>query len=184
MGEEAPYRTIVLLPTPEAELSVGDLRRRHTPGGERGMPPHVTLLTPFVDVDDFGPEIADRLSRAFSNVRAFDFSFAKVDRFDAGVLYLSVEPIDRMRTLIRRLCDEFPDLKPYSAYTPDTVIPHQTLAIGEAFPNGATPKDEELVANLEAEVVGALPIKCRAKDVAVMADGPDGWTLVWRASLR
>ncbi len=148
------------------------------------MPPHVTLLTPFVDVEDFGPEIADRLSRALADARAFDFSFAKVERFDAGVLYLSVEPVDQVRTLIRHLCEEFPDLKPYGVYTPDAVIPHQTLATGEAFPDGASPKDDELFAALEAEVVGGLPIRCRAKDVAVMADGPDGWTLVWQTSLR
>lgn len=179
-----PSRTIVLLLTPEAEPILGELRRRHTPGGKRGMPSHVTLLTPFVNVDDFGPEIVDRLSRALADARAFDFNFARVERFDAGVLYLSVEPVDQVRALIRRLCDEFPDRQPYGVYTPDTVIPHQTLATGEAFPDGVTSKDEELFSDIEAGIAHVLPISCRARDVAVMADGPDGWTLKWQVSLR
>lgn len=179
-----PYRTVVLLLTPEAESFLGEIRRRHTPGGERGMPPHVTLLTPFVNVEDFDAETVDRLSRALDDARSFDFTFATTERFDPGVLYLSVEPVDEIRGLIRRLCDEFPDRQPYGVYTPDTVIPHQTLATGAAFPNGATPEDEEVFASIEAEIAKALPISCRARDVAVMADGPDGWTLAWQTSLR
>lgn len=184
MAKAGPYRTVVLLLTPEAEPFLGDLRRHHTPGGERGMPPHVTLLSPFVDANDFGPGVADRLSRALAEARSFDFSFTKVARFDAGVLYLSVEPVDQVRALVRRLCEEFPDRQPYGVYTPDTVIPHQTLATGEGFPNGVTPRDEELFAGIEGEIIGVLPIRSCARDVAVMADGPDGWTLKWQVSLR
>lgn len=184
MVEDGPYRTIIILPTPEAELFVGELRRRYTPGGERGMPPHVTLLGPFVDAAAFTPEIADRLARALADFSAFDFLLARVGTFDSGVLYLSVEPIDQVRRLIRRVCDEFPDFKPYSVYTPDTVIPHHTLVTAEGFPHGPTARDLKVFASVEAEVAAFLPIECRAKEVAVMADGPDGWSVAWQAALR
>jgi 2'-5' RNA ligase len=183
MVDSGSLRTIVVLLTPEADSAVGEIRRRFTPGGERGMPPHVTLLGPFVEVRAVTARLVDRLSRALSEFPAFDFELASVERFDAGVLYLAVDPIDYMRALIRRVCAEFPDFQPYGVYTPDTVIPHHTLVTGQGFPNGPTVTDLEIFDSVEAEVADRLPIRCRAQHVALMADGPDGWSVAWQTKL-
>jgi aminoglycoside 6'-N-acetyltransferase I len=170
------YVTAVVLAVAEAEPVVGDLRRRHTPGGGRGIPAHVTLLYPFVDVDRLDEDCIDRLRRAVTRFGAFDFTLAETARFEDGVLYLTVEPVDRIRALITRICDAFPGRIPYDRFTPDEVIPHVTVATGQGHPHGPTPDDVALFDRMEPQLVSSLPIACSASSIVVLADSPDGWT--------
>lgn len=169
--------TVVVLLIPEAEAVVGELRARHTPGGKRGMPPHVTLLGPFVEAGRLDAEVVRKLRGAIGDTLTFDLELSETARFDSGVLYLTVKPIEPVRVLIRKVCAAFPEFQPYGQFTPDEVIPHLTVATGEGFPDRATSNDAELFDRVEAALAGLMPIVCRARHVAVMAEDEQGWTV-------
>src|SRR5437660_989822 len=51
----------LLIPVPEAEPLVGQWRLEHDPSARAGVPPHVTLLYPFLPPDDITPGDLDEL---------------------------------------------------------------------------------------------------------------------------
>lgn len=177
MSDPQGSPTVVVLLIPEAEPIVGELRTRHTPGGKRGMPPHITLLGPFVEADRLDAEVARKLRGAIGDIPAFDFELSGTARFESGVLYVTVKPVELVRVLIGRLCAAFPEFQPYGQFTPDEVIPHLTVATGEGFPDRATSNDAELFDRVEEALASSLPIVCRARHVAVMAEDDQGWTV-------
>ena len=169
------YDAAVILAVPGAEPLIGALRREHTPGGTRGVPAHVTLLYPFVGADRINADVLARLRGAIDGADPFDLTLTETARFDDGVLYLAVEPADRIRALIARISDAF-DRIPYDRFPPDEVIPHVTVATGEGYPDGATATDLELFDRLESQLASSLPLTGRADRVVVLADSADGWT--------
>jgi 2'-5' RNA ligase len=168
----------VILPLPGAEQSIGDIRRRHTPGGARGLISHVTLLSPFVDPEELDDDAKSKLADAARRFPSFDLTLTDVARFESGVLYLNVSPLDVVRELIARICAAFPKYIPYGRFTPDEVIPHCTLVTGSGFPNGATAEDLSVFDEVDAAIANLLPITCRAQRVTVMTDAPTGWITV------
>ena len=176
--------TALVVLVPEADPLIGNLRAKHTPGGRRGMPSHITLLVPFVDSERLDDSVLEKLRRAVGGGRAFDFALTETARFDTGVLYLVGEPVEPIRQLISRLCAAFPDCAPYGGeFAPQEVIPHCTIAVGQGFPNGPTERDRELFSRCEARVRPSLPIVGRAEDLAVMADESSGWRPVTKIAL-
>jgi 2'-5' RNA ligase superfamily len=130
------------------------------PPADNGLPPHITVLFPFLParrVDDAA--LVDTLG-AFP---AFDFALTAIGRFP-GVLYLTPEPAAPFLALTEACVRRWPDHPPYrGAYA--EVIPHLTLAEGAERPG------------LAAEVERRLPLHARAEEVWVMAPGGDGrWT--------
>jgi 2'-5' RNA ligase len=171
------YSALVLL-TPEAEPFIGELRRRHTPGGARGMPSHVTVLAPFVPPDEIDDQVADAVGSAVASSRAFKLRLTGFERFDTGVLYLTMAPVEPVRQLILSVCRSFPDLTPYETIAPDDAIPHCTVATGEEFPSGPTEQDLAVFSKAEQQVREALPITCMVDRVSLMVDTPDGWSVL------
>ena len=175
MTDGPAYGSAVILVVPEAEPVIGEMRREHTPGGTRGIPAHVTLLHPFVGADRIDDDVLARLREAVDGFAAFDLLLANTARFDDGVLYLAVEPIDVIRALIARISDAFGRI-PYDRFPPDEIIPHVTVVTGSAYPNGATSADLELFELLEARLASSLPLRSRADRVVILADSREGWT--------
>jgi hypothetical protein len=135
----------------------------------------VTLLFPFVDVHRLDDDHIRRLRDAIAGFGAFDFSLTNTARFDDGVLYLAVAPVEPFRALIGRICGAFPGRKPYGRFEPDEVIPHLTVVTAEGYPDGPTSGDLEVFDRVDAQIAPSLPIACRARSVVVIADSPDGY---------
>ena len=75
-------RTALIIEVPEAEPAVGALRLAHDSSAARGVPAHVTILSPFADgavVDEA------RLAELFARFPPFDFVLDRVERFEDGV---------------------------------------------------------------------------------------------------
>ncbi len=174
----------VILAVPEAEALIGDLRRRYTPGGARGVPAHVTLLFPFVDADRIDDDCIATLRGALEGAEPFEYSLTGTARFDDGVAYLAVSPVEPFRDLIARICAAFGGRQPYGRFTPDEVIPHVTVVTGDGYPDGPTAADLEVFERVEQQLAPSLPMTCRASRVTVIADSPDGWTTAYELSLR
>jgi 2'-5' RNA ligase len=139
------------------------------------VPAHVTLLFPLVGADQLDEDVLAKLRGAIDGVDAFDLTMTSTARFDDGVLYLAVEPVERIRELIAKISGAFGRI-PYDRFPPDEVIPHVTVATGTAYPNGMTSADLDLFDHLEAHLASSLPLSSRADRVVVIADSAEGWS--------
>ena len=125
----------------------------------RGIPFHVTLLSPF-------GELADE-ARAFFSTRApFEFELTRVATWP-DVVYVTPEPDRQLRALMRELFERFPEWPPYGGIH-EEVIPHATL--GEEV-DAAAVRDE-----IEQRLAPHLPHRCYAREVTLLEESaPDRW---------
>jgi 2'-5' RNA ligase len=151
-------RTALIIPVPEAEAQVGEIRLAHDGSAARGVPAHITILFPFLDTDDLDePQLADLISR----FPAFDFELDRVERFEDGTTWLRPAPTMPFTDLTAAVWQRWPDHPPYEGMH-DEVIPHLTLS-------DHGPIDVQL----------ELPIAARAREVTLIEeDEPGGrWTV-------
>jgi 2'-5' RNA ligase len=161
-----PRRTALVVAVPEAEASVGALRLQYDRWAARGVPAHVTILSPFLSDEELD-EVA--LEAAFASHHAFDFELARVDRFGDDVTYLAPVPDAPFRALTAAVWRRWPSHPPYGGEHLDPV-PHLTVA-----------ETKLEVPDVEA----ALPIAARAREVLLLVETePDGaWAVLRRYPL-
>jgi hypothetical protein len=153
-------RTALIVPVPEAEPQVGELRLAHDPSAAFGVPAHVTILFPFLDTGDLD-EAA--LADLISGFPAFDFELDRVEQFPDGATWLRPAPSLPFVDLTAAVSQRWPEAPPYEGAF-DEVIPHLTLS--------KTPIDVQL----------QLPITARAREVLLIEeDEPSGR---WAARLH
>ena len=168
-------RSAVIVPV-AVPAAVERVRDEHVPVAAAGVPPHVTLLSPFVPAARLDGTTRDRLSLALAPIRPFEAGFAVIGRFP-DALYLAPEPDAEFRRLIAAVCGAFPAYPPYAeaTYRPEDVVPHLTIAIGD----GSTFDD------LASRLDSALPFTNRIDEVTVVAEGVDRrWYTRWTLPLR
>ena len=156
-------RTGVIVRVREAEPVVGEWRLRHTYDAPLGMPPHVTLLFPFVPTDQLTGEVEARLARLLGQAEAFDVTFAQAARFP-DVLYLDPQPSAPFAALTDAIAAEWPEYPPYEGVH-ETVTPHLTVAESE---------DEGLLQQIGADVVPRLPLQSRVTEAQLYAEDAAG----------
>jgi hypothetical protein len=153
-------RTALIVPVPEAEAQVGEIRLAHDSSAARGVPAHVTILFPFLDTEELDEAaIADLIS----GFPAFDFELDRLERFPDGTTWLRPAPSMPFVDLTAAVWQRWPSHPPYEGLH-DEVIPHLTLS--------ETPIDAQL----------QLPIAARAREVTLIEeDEPSGR---WAARLH
>ena len=152
------------------------IRRENVPVATAGVPPHITLLFPFVPAAELGSEIRAGLADAIRGIPPFDVRFGTVARF-RDALYLAPDPAEPFRALITAVCLAFPALPPYANPTldPRDIEPHLTIALGDGARFDV----------LAADVRPVLPFTSRATAVAVLVEADGGnWRTRWRLALR
>jgi len=155
-------RTALIVPIPAAATAV-DRWREARPS--LGIPPHVTLLFPFVaPVTD---ALVAELEEVFRPVAPFAVELRELRRFP-GVLYLAPEPAAPFAELTAELVRRYPDHPPYGdASFP--VVPHLTVAQG----------GDELLDCAASDVGAAVPISAEAREVLLLEEG-----VPWRVRAR
>jgi 2'-5' RNA ligase superfamily protein len=123
------------------------------------VPAHVTILVPFVPLDELDVE---ELREIVAAQAAFDFVLDRVERFDSGIVWLRPEPSEPFAALTRAVYRRWPDYPPYEGVH-ETVIPHLTVS-------------EEPV-----DVDVPLPIPARASEVTLIEEAEPS---VWVERLR
>lgn len=148
-------RTALIVPVPEAEPQVRDLRLAHDRSAARGVPAHVTILFPFLDTEELDEAaLADLISR----FPAFDFELDRVEQFPDGSTWLRPTPSRPFLDLTAAVWQRWPKHPPYEGLH-DEVIPHLTLS--------------ETAIDVRME----LPIAARAREVTLIEEEPSGeWT--------
>ncbi|MFL5965523.1 MAG: 2'-5' RNA ligase family protein, partial [Gaiellaceae bacterium] len=149
--------TAIVALVPEAEPVVGGWRRVHTDDGRRGMPAHVTVLSPFVD-DSVAADRIAAVRRTVSAFAPFDCAFAETARFAGDVLYLRPEPDEIFRAMTAAIVHAFPDFPPYSGLH-DDAVPHLTVVESD---------DHEALVATELELRDRLPIGTWVSAVSLM----------------
>ena len=119
----------------------------------RGIPPHITLLFPFVPARRMTSETLAALAELFRSQTAFEYSFTGLGRFpEEGVLYLAPEPADPFVALTRAISSRFPEHQPYGGAYAD-IVPHMTVRTGPEPPGLAERLTQTLpVGGLASEV--------------------------------
>jgi 2'-5' RNA ligase len=123
----------------------------------QGIPAHVTLLFPL-------PVDADGVGAALEGARPFDVEFRTLRRFPT-TLWLAPEPAEPFVRLTEALVARFPEWLPYGGAF-DAIVPHLTVAQGDAAALGAAERD----------VAPLLPLGGRASEAILLAEvEPDTW---------
>lgn len=163
-GVALPVTAIVVpIPLPGALVAAVD---RTAPGSVGvAMPPHVTILYPFLPSGRLDEGILDGLKAVAIENEAFAVRLAELRRFER-VLYLAPDPAEPFVRMARALNQRFRADLPDGRET--SYIPHLTVGIGSETVLDST---EDLVAPL-------LPVTSQAKSLAVYAQQPTG---VWYA---
>jgi 2'-5' RNA ligase len=153
----------VVVTVPDAEPAVGEWRLRHTHDAPAGMPPHVTLLFPFVPAERVD-EVEEPLAGLVAVAPAFDLAFRRTARFPE-VLYLDPEPAEPFLTLTAAIAAEWPEHAPYEGAF-DTVIPHLTVAES---------RDPAVLDRIAAEVEPHLPVQTRVREASLFVEDDGRW---------
>ena len=154
--------TAVLVHVPEAEPVVGHWRLQHTYDAPRGIPPHVTLLFPWIPVEELTEEAEERLARMIGEAEPFEVAFARAARWP-DVLYLEPDPSEPFTELTGAIAAEWPEHPPYEGGH-EIVMPHLTVAEGE----------DDLLEWIRVEVEPQLPVQTRIGEAKLYTEDETG----------
>jgi 2'-5' RNA ligase len=145
---------VLLVPVPAAAMVCAA-----APGG---LPPHVTVLFPFLGVRQIDGAVVRELEQVLGVHAWFDFALTAMGRFP-GVLYLASEPADRFRALTEACAAHWPQYPPYGG-AHEEIVPHLTLFEGPEPPD------------LADRAAALLPIRAQATEVWLMTQrGGGSW---------
>jgi 2'-5' RNA ligase len=156
-------RTAVIVPVVGLPLLVDSWRERTCEfKPSAGVPAHITLVFPFVPIDE--PLLAD-LREVVVRFPAFSFRLTQMRRFPS-VLYLAPEPAERFVELIEAIARGFPACEP-AVHAFDAVVPHLTVAEGDAA----------VLDTVERELGPLLPISAACDAAVLLVEGPGCWSV-------
>jgi 2'-5' RNA ligase len=155
-------QSALIVPLPEAEPAVGDLRARLDTAASWGVPAHITVLYPFLSPHVIDTEVLSALQEVIWAVPRFDLTLTRIGWFGDKVLWLGPDPDGPLRTLTAAVSKTF-GLLPYAGEHTEA-IPHLTVA-----------HDHPLAALRKAatEVQRHLPIPATVDRVQLIAGRPE-----------
>ena len=136
-GDVREYMSGVLIPAPpEVDAFVRRFRERNPGIAMHHVPPHITLMVPFVPPGPVGQppnlDVLDtataRLNGICRQVAPFEVCLDHYDMFPGGVLYLALRDDRPVVNLYRRIQAAFPEYPPYGGQF-DAFVPHMTLDV-------------------------------------------------------
>jgi 2'-5' RNA ligase len=154
-------------------VAMSRLRDRLDPSAADGVPPHVTLLYPFMPPELLDDAVRARLQSLVAAEPEFPFTLERMERWPE-VVWLAPEPAEQFRRLAESLHQEFPDYPPYGG-AHDEVVPHLTIA--------QDPRPDWLDAAARA-LPAMLPVRDVAREAWLIAHSPASpWSTFWRMPL-
>lgn len=174
---------VVVVDVPELETMYGNTDLAVAAGSTiwlpymLGIPPHVTLLYPFVPADELGAALP--LVRAVvGRQERFTFELCELRTFP-HTIWVAPEPAAPFVALTAAIEAAFPKY-PHFGGVFEEVIPHLTLA-----DDVESAELEPTLARLRRLVEPLLPMKLAAEEAAILARQPSGhWVATTRLPLR
>ncbi|HKG50448.1 MAG TPA: 2'-5' RNA ligase family protein [Actinomycetales bacterium] len=164
--------TALIVAVLEAEPVVGRHRRDLDRSAAWGVPPHVTILYPFLSPSEVDELVLTALSSAVRSVPAFDCAFPATRWFGDDVVWLEPSPGGPFRDLTEAVWRRFPEYPPYGGRY-DDVVPHLTVAEREL---GSI----DMLKAAESAVRAMLPVRARVHEALLIAGSsrPSSWRTV------
>ncbi|HEX8970807.1 2'-5' RNA ligase family protein [Oryzihumus sp.] len=167
-------QTGVILPVPEAEPLVSVWRRRYDRSAPLGVPAHITVLYPFLPVEQVDDGVLAELGGLCRRVGHLELTFRRTGWFaESEVLWLAPEPAGPVVALTEAVTARWPEVQPYGGAF-DEVTPHLTVA--EAAPDGE-------VTRMRADLDARLPLTARVGAAWLVAFDGVRWAPVRALSL-
>jgi 2'-5' RNA ligase len=152
----------------EVEPLVSGLRAQFDSSAKMGVPPHITVLYPFMPPESITAEVIQDARRAVSSIQPFEFRLATIGRFP-GVLYLAPEPSATFVELTNNLTRQFPEFPPYEGKF-QVVIPHLTIA----------DVDDSQASLAEARLLALMkqhdPVRAKCDALTLIENSSGSWT--------
>lgn len=121
--------TLLAVPVPEADALVRRLASEWEPTYDLGsvddIQAHITVLGPFVPIDEVDDHLHDRLRQHCAKKRVFPYRLAQVALFAENVVYLAPEPAQTFRELTLDAEAAFPGYPHYGGKF--AITPHMTV---------------------------------------------------------
>src|SRR5262249_13348380 len=147
-------KTAPLVVVDEAEPVVDRWRQRYDSSAAAGVPAHVTVLFPFLELDRVDARLIGELRAMFGDHPPFAVRFERCRRF-VDALYLAPAPDRPFRALTEAVAARWPEAPPYEGRFAE-VIPHLTVA---------NDREPEVYDEVETAVAAQLPITARISSV-------------------
>ncbi|WUD70371.1 2'-5' RNA ligase family protein [Streptomyces sp. NBC_00510] len=157
-------QTALLATVAEAEPLVGHWRRRFDASASAGIPVHVTVLFPFLDVDLITTAVISDLKVLIGKHSPFTVRFDECRRFP-DVLYLAPTPHQPLRLLTETVAARWPEAPPCGGQFTE-VIPHLTVAYGQ---------QPRVFDEVEAELAQRLPVTATISSVSLLVSDGENW---------
>jgi 2'-5' RNA ligase len=123
-----------------------------------GIPPHVTLLHPFVPAELADDRVLEELERLFAAAAPFVVTFRELRRWPE-MAYLAPEPSEPFSHLTEAIAERWPAYPPYEGIH-EAVIPHLTVACG----------DNALLDLVDADIAPKLPIDAVVTEAVLLVE--------------
>jgi 2'-5' RNA ligase len=156
-------KSAIIVPVPDAERAVGDIRRLFDPSAAVGVPAHITLIHPFYPAP-VPEETIHELEQFFASAVPIVLRFESVGRF-SNTLYLEPTPAGSLIALTEALAERWPQWPPYSGEHRD-IVPHLTVADQLV--------DRARLETLAASVASRLPLSTTVTEAWLIESDPDG----------
>jgi len=160
----------LIIEVAEADALVRTYRAQYDPSAAAGMPPHITLLYPFVAPTQIDEVVLRRLRDICSQHEPLALQLTKTCRFP-DVLYLAPQPETPLKGLMSDIFAAFPDSPPYGGAFAE-VIPHLTVAQVEDVDIL-----DRVTARFTQEARDKLPLASKVEEVQLWDNVTGGWQL-------
>ena len=140
------------------------LRQRYASDAANGVPPHITILFPFVPAAQLDELNLGLLRRVIGSFREFDFALTTIGWFGDKVLWLAPENPSPFIDLTNAVTAAFPEYPPYGGVH-DSSVPHATVADSV---------DQQQLDRAKNAVIPILPIETSVAALTVIIEGTDG----------
>jgi 2'-5' RNA ligase len=148
----------------EAEPLVEHWRRRFDASAAAGIPAHVTVLFPFLNIELISPAVIGDLATLIAGHGPFTVRFDECGRFP-NVLYLAPTPGQPLCALTESIAARWPEAPPYGGQFAE-VIPHLTVAHEQP---------PRVLDEVEAALANRLPATATISSVSLFVTDGHSW---------
>jgi 2'-5' RNA ligase superfamily len=167
-----PGHSALVIPVPAADALLASVAARHPGIVREGMLAHVSLLYPFVAVNELDERVTSTLGELLVEQVPMPVEFVECYH-RGGFVAVRPDPIEGLTELVSATRRQWPEVVPYGGIYGD-VEPHVTVAMCSS---------EEMAVAIEQEVSAQLPISAELREAwLVVFEGQ--WTLRGRFEFR